>query len=104
LSPEQLLPLGGGRGRKKIRIRNGDGTEVVGLAGQFLGGLGFGIVEFDNDEIDLELLLRLPADKKRRTPPSGNDLYWIRWSQEFKGISLTWLGKWVLLKTNAKLP
>jgi hypothetical protein len=76
LSPEQLLTLGGGRGRKKIGIRNGDGrgTGVVNLASQFLGTLGFGIMEFDVNEIHLELLLRLNADKKRRTPSSRNDL------------------------------
>jgi len=49
---------------------------VVDLARLFLGtlGFGFGITEFDIDEIDLELLLRLDTDKKRRTPSGGNDL------------------------------
>jgi hypothetical protein len=31
-------------------------------------------LEFDIDEINLELLLRLDTYKKRRTPSSGNDL------------------------------
>ena len=54
--------------------RVGGGTGVVNLAGQFLGTLWFGIMEFDIDEIDFELLLRLNTDKKRRTPSTGNDI------------------------------
>ena len=76
LSPEQLLTLSGGRRRKKVGIGDGDGggTGVVKLARQFLGTLWFGIVEFDIDEINLELLFRLDTDKKRRTPSTGNDI------------------------------
>ena len=66
LSPEQLLTLGSGRRRKEVGIGDGDGggTGVVNLTGQFLGTLWFGIMEFDIDEVNLELLLRLDTDKK----------------------------------------
>jgi hypothetical protein len=109
LSPEQFLTLSGRRRRKKVGVRDGNSgrTGVIDLARQFLGTLGFGVVEFDIDKIHLELLLRLNTDEKRGTSPSRNDLIMNRinfGSTSLNEMPLTSFGKWMLLKTNAKLP
>ena len=70
LSLEQLLTLSGRRRREKVGVGDGDGggTGVINLTGQFLGPLGFGVVEFDIDKVNLSLFSVLTPIRRGEPP------------------------------------